>query len=208
MKSTTKQLVEGLAAETNNENQRNDNISKTFKATAAPRKITSAFSKLIQSQTFSSTPINSVKPLTKSAAITKPIKTARKDPFAKPGNSQKRIRSSLPLSDEQNLILNKITSEKTSLFFTGFAGSGKSYLLRAIIDRLSTSMPNDQYAVTASTGLAAHNIQGVSLHSFAGIGLGKGKLDALVTMCRKNLKTLHRWKSVKIIIIDEGIREI
>lgn len=37
----------------------------------------------------------------------------------------------------------------------------------------------ENVAVTASTGLAACNIGGITIHSFAGIGLGKGDADKL-----------------------------
>jgi ATP-dependent DNA helicase PIF1 len=38
----------------------------------------------------------------------------------------------------------------------------------------------DRVAVTASTGLAACNVGGVTLHSFGGIGLGKEAAPELV----------------------------
>jgi len=74
--------------------------------------------------------------------------------------------SLVTLSDEQRRVLEIVKSGK-SIFFTGCAGTGKSYLLKAIIASLS---PNTTF-VTALTGVAALNIGGKTLHSFAGIGL-------------------------------------
>jgi hypothetical protein len=67
------------------------------------------------------------------------------------------------LSDEQQRVLNMVMNEKMSLFFTGSAGTGKSVLLRAIIEKLGERY-GSQLAVTASTGIAACNINGCTLH--------------------------------------------
>ena len=60
-------------------------------------------------------------------------------------------------------------------------------------------------AVTASTGIAAVNIGGTTLHSFAGVGLGKGKVDALVEKVQDSSYASERWQSVETLIIDEGL---
>jgi hypothetical protein len=75
-------------------------------------------------------------------------------------------------------------SHRCSVFITGSAGTGKSLLLKAI----QTALPKVE--VTASTGLAAVNIGGTTLHSWAGIGLGEDKVDTLVARIRRNRMTL------------------
>jgi len=62
---------------------------------------------------------------------------------------------------------------------------------------------SDAVAVTASTGLAACNIGGVTLHSFSGIGLGKEPVADLVKKIKKNQKARTRWIRTKILIMDE-----
>lgn len=86
------------------------------------------------------------------------------------------------LSDEQRHVLDAVVSLGKSIFFTGSAGTGKSVLMREIIKQLRIKYRRepDRVAVTASTGLAACNIEGVTLHSFAGIGLGKEPVTELV----------------------------
>jgi ATP-dependent DNA helicase PIF1 len=78
-------------------------------------------------------------------------------------------------------------------------GTGKSVLLRAIIDHFGGG-PSLQLAITASTGIAAVNIGGCTLHSWAGIGLGKESETKLYFKLKNN----ERWCSVKTLIIDES----
>jgi ATP-dependent DNA helicase PIF1 len=65
--------------------------------------------------------------------------------------------------------------------FALFSGTGKSVLLREIITALRVKYQSrpDAVAVTASTGIAACNVGGTTLHSFAGIGLGTDPADKL-----------------------------
>ena len=109
------------------------------------------------------------------------------------------------LSDEQRLVLNLVAEQKRSVFFTGSAGTGKSVLLREAIKvlREKYKRESDRVAVTASTGLAACNVGGVTLHSFAGIGLGKEAVPELVKKIKRNQKAKLRWMRTKVLIIDE-----
>lgn len=109
------------------------------------------------------------------------------------------------LSQEQQKVLDLVVNQSKSVFFTGSAGTGKSVLMRAIIAELRKkySREPDRVAVTASTGLAACNIGGVTLHSFGGIGLGKEDVPALVKKIKRNQKAKNRWIRTKILIVDE-----
>ena len=109
------------------------------------------------------------------------------------------------LSDEQKKVLDLVAEAKKSVFFTGSAGTGKSVLLREIIKVLREKHAReiDRVAITASTGLAACNVGGVTLHSFAGIGLGKESIPELVRKIKRNAKAKLRWMRTKILIIDE-----
>ena len=78
-------------------------------------------------------------------------------------------------------------------------------LLRQIIAglRKKHSREPDRVAVTASTGLAACNVGGVTLHSFGGIGLGKEAIPDLVRKIKRNAKAKQRWLRTKVLVIDE-----
>ena len=51
-------------------------------------------------------------------------------------------------------------------------GTGKSFLLSKIVSSLKNIYGDEKVAVTATTGIAAININVITLHSFAGVGLG------------------------------------
>jgi ATP-dependent DNA helicase PIF1 len=108
------------------------------------------------------------------------------------------------LSDEQKEVLDKVVDKQKSIFFTGCAGVGKSLLIEYMVSSLREKLGNEgQVVVTASTGRAAFNIRGSTLHSFAGIGLGKEDAATLARKVCFNNGLRHRWKKVKVLIIDE-----
>ncbi|KAF5615896.1 DNA repair and recombination pif1 mitochondrial [Fusarium sp. NRRL 52700] len=111
----------------------------------------------------------------------------------------------ISLSEEQRHVLDLVVNKNQSVFFTGAAGTGKSVLMRAIITELKKKYAKDpeRVAVTASTGLAACNIGGITLHSFSGIGLGKEDAPTLVKKIRRNPKAKNRWLRTKCLVIDE-----
>nr|OQO29191.1 ATP-dependent DNA helicase PIF1 [Rachicladosporium sp. CCFEE 5018] len=119
--------------------------------------------------------------------------------------SKKKQVARVFLSEEQQHILDLVVEQKKSVFFTGSAGTGKSVLLREIIASLRRKYVRepDRVAVTASTGLAACNVGGVTLHSFAGIGLGKEDTPKLVRKIKRNQKAKHRWMRTKVLVVDE-----
>lgn len=104
-------------------------------------------------------------------------------------------------------MLDLVLNQGKSVFFTGPAGTGKSFLLRKIIEGLTIKYLDDSHrcvAVTASTGLAAYSIGGTTLHRFAGIGIGKAPTVKLIMDIFKDPKFKRkRWMDVQVLIIDE-----
>jgi len=127
------------------------------------------------------------------------------DPATKKSKSRKHSVAKVYLSDEQRKVLDLVLDGGKSVFFTGSAGTGKSVLMREIIAVLRKNFRQtpDRVAVTASTGLAACNVGGVTLHSFGGIGLGKEDVPTLVKKIKRNQKAKVRWQHTKVLIIDE-----
>ena len=109
------------------------------------------------------------------------------------------------LSTEQKDVIAAVVDKGKSVFFTGSAGTGKSVLMRSIIANFRDKYRRevDRLAVTASTGLAACVIEGQTLHSWAGIGLGKEPVPELVKKIKRNAKTRQKWLRTKALVIDE-----
>ncbi|XP_011633917.1 ATP-dependent DNA helicase PIF1 [Pogonomyrmex barbatus] len=101
------------------------------------------------------------------------------------------------LTREQIQVLNAVLNGK-NVFFTGSAGTGKSFLLRKII----SALPPDVTMATASTGVAACHIGGITLHQFAGIGLGTGTKERCIQLASRP-SVVSIWRKTKHLVIDE-----
>lgn len=101
------------------------------------------------------------------------------------------------LTEEQSRVLNAVLNGK-NVFFTGSAGTGKSFLLRKII----SALPPDVTMATASTGVAACHIGGITLHQFAGIGLGTGTKERCLQLASRP-SAVSIWRKTKHLVIDE-----
>jgi len=98
-----------------------------------------------------------------------------------------------------------------SVFFSGPAGSGKSFILRSILylNEHGSSLVQPvmrrkkNIVLTATTGIAACAIGGTTVHSFAGVGTGEGRRDDMVSRVMSNDYTKKRWRQTDILVIDE-----
>jgi ATP-dependent DNA helicase PIF1 len=79
------------------------------------------------------------------------------------------------------------------------SGTGKSFLLEHIVSILKQQQK--RIAVTASTGIAAEQIGGTTLHSLVGIGVPVLNSDFEKLSGDKKIATT--WKEIDAIIIDE-----
>ncbi len=104
------------------------------------------------------------------------------------------------LNTKQREIADLILSGE-NVFLTGVAGTGKSYLFKYVIQELKEKYKVYEIAITAPTGIAAVNINGQTLHSWAGIGLGKESAHFLSVKLSRAAR--GRWISAKVILIDE-----
>lgn len=88
-----------------------------------------------------------------------------------------------------------------NVFLTGEPGAGKTYVINKYIAWLEAAGLN--VAVTASTGIAATHIGGMTIHSWSGVGardtLTRYDLDQITT----KEKLSKRIKKTNVLIIDE-----
>ena len=88
-----------------------------------------------------------------------------------------------------------------NVFLTGPAGTGKTYVLNSYIEYLQDR--GVEVAVTASTGIAATHIGGMTIHSWAGIGI-KDQLSARdLDHLEQQQYMWKRFEKVKVLFIDE-----
>jgi ATP-dependent DNA helicase PIF1 len=88
--------------------------------------------------------------------------------------------------------------EKRNVLITGPAGTGKSFLLKFLRDKLGPRL-----RVVATTGVAAVNVGGSTLHSWAGIGLGEGTAEELAAMILESPKATARVRKTTMLAVDE-----
>ncbi|CAN0913919.1 ATP-dependent DNA helicase pfh1 [Linum grandiflorum] len=156
-----------------------------------------------RSRTSSSSSVGSRSFSTRANAARKPRnvspkKLASPPPVASTSDEENGVQ----WADEQKQVLARIRGG-SSVFVTGSAGSGKTLLLKRIISVLEEVHGPKKVFVTASTGVAACAIRGLTIHSFAGIGIGKGSRETLVDRVLLNKSATKRWKKVKALVIDE-----
>ena len=104
-------------------------------------------------------------------------------------------------SDTEEAIFQDLVQGK-NVFLSGPGGTGKSWMIKTVSARLTEV--GFTVCRTGSTGVAADNIGGTTLHSWAGVQLGdKDAQTYYITLKGRNQKALRRWKNTTILIIDE-----
>ncbi len=95
----------------------------------------------------------------------------------------------------------EILKTGANVFLTGEPGAGKTYVINQYIAWLEAA--GLKVAVTASTGIAATHIGGLTIHSWSGIGardtLSRYDLDQIAT----KEKLVRRIKKTQVLVIDE-----
>jgi ATP-dependent DNA helicase PIF1 len=95
----------------------------------------------------------------------------------------------------------KILKTGANVFLTGEPGAGKTHTVNAYVTYLRSC--EVEPAITASTGIAATHIGGMTIHSWSGIGI-KNKLDKYdLDKIASSEYISKRVRKTKVLIIDE-----
>nr|CCC92132.1 putative DNA repair and recombination helicase protein PIF1 [Trypanosoma congolense IL3000] len=123
-----------------------------------------------------------------------------KDAVSAASGDEGDITPVLSLNEEQRRAV-RLALNGRNLFITGGAGSGKSLLIREIVRTLRRK--RRCVYVTATTGVAALNVQGSTVNSFAGVKFGDGDARQLLKWVRRSRRAAGRWRFCQTLIIDE-----
>lgn len=104
---------------------------------------------------------------------------------------------------EQRLAYDDVMRGK-NVFVTGGGGTGKSVLIKTLVDSLRSQ--GARVAVAASTGVAAVNIGGLTIHSVLCSGIS-GNIDELKQYANRKMGLLERADkylgNLEVLVIDE-----
>ncbi|MBI5135516.1 AAA family ATPase [Candidatus Uhrbacteria bacterium] len=88
-----------------------------------------------------------------------------------------------------------------NVFLTGEPGSGKTHVTNAYVRYLKQAKID--VAVTASTGIAATHLGGMTVHSWSGIGISKNLSNWDIDRIASNERVAKRIDRTRVLVIDE-----
>ena len=103
------------------------------------------------------------------------------------------------LSAEQEAVQRAVVGRRQSVLVTGGAGTGKSHLIQELVASLREA--GSTPAITATTGCAAVQIGGTTIHAFSGLGGSRRPREQLLRSMNKD--TRRRWAGVSHLVVDE-----
>lgn len=103
--------------------------------------------------------------------------------------------------EEDNKALDEVIElikQNRNIFVTGGAGTGKSYILNKLKNKFKETLH-----ITSTTGISAINVNGQTIHSWAGIGLANKPVEEVIKKIKKNKALYKQLILCKMLAIDE-----
>lgn len=95
----------------------------------------------------------------------------------------------------------KILKSGRNVFLTGQAGSGKTYVLNEYIGFLRKKKRS--VGITASTGIAATHLNGMTIHAWTGMGILNELTEKALKKILRKRRLQGRIRNAQVLIIDE-----
>lgn len=102
------------------------------------------------------------------------------------------------MTQEQALSILKTGA---NVFLTGEPGAGKTYVINRYVSWLRER--GIEPAITASTGIAATHVGGMTIHAWSGVGIKKSLSDWELEAMHEREPLVRRVRDAKVLIIDE-----
>ena len=102
-------------------------------------------------------------------------------------------------SEDTNLEkIIKLINNDENIFITGHAGTGKSYILNKLKEKYGKKL-----TITSTTGIAAVNVKGQTLHSWAGVGICRGSFEKTAEKVLTKRAIKNQIQKCEMLAIDE-----
>ncbi len=95
----------------------------------------------------------------------------------------------------------RILKSGHNVYLGGSAGTGKTHLLNRFIDHLKEQLV--MVGVTASTGIAATHLSGITIHSWSGMGIREQLTHDDLKKLRRKHYLRQRINDTEVLVIDE-----
>jgi len=95
----------------------------------------------------------------------------------------------------------EILKTRRNVFLTGEPGAGKTHTIGMFVEWLDGE--GVEYAITASTGIAASHLDGSTIHSWSGLGISRGLQKPQLDAIKRKGFLVERIKLVETLVIDE-----
>lgn len=105
------------------------------------------------------------------------------------------------MNTEQQKAVDLILNDHRNVLITGGAGCGKSYTIKCLYKECQKR--DIDIALTSTTGVSAVLIEGITIHSFLGLGIGDFSDKMIIDKCLTNRRLFNNWTKTQILVIDE-----